>query len=65
MLDWAGPDEMMPENKSQDLSWKEKGCVCVCAGLVTCSKLLDCHKREADECEGFPEDFALVLWRGL
>lgn len=33
--------------------------------LVTCSKLLNGHEGETDECERFAEDLALVLWRGL
>lgn len=33
--------------------------------LVTCSKLLNSHEREADECESFAQDFALVLGCGL
>lgn len=33
--------------------------------LVTCSKLLNGHEGETDECERFAKDFALVLWCGL
>lgn len=67
MLDWAGPYEtMQTKNKSQDLSWKEKSeFVCVCTHLITRSKLLNSHQREADEGECFAEDFTLVLWCGL
>lgn len=65
MLDWAGPYETMQENKSGHQLKSLSVCVCVCTHLITCSKLLNCHKREANECEGFAEDFALVLWCGL
>lgn len=31
----------------------------------TCSKLLDGHEREPDECESFSQDFTLVFGRWL
>lgn len=74
ILDWAGPEQRMATTKDKDHTLKVCGYVCTykdhdCFRFAvfgfTCSKLLNGHEREADKCESFAEDFALILWCGL
>lgn len=76
ILDWAGPEGdndktrgqgSGSEEEEEEESTKSDSATnsSFIAFLLTCSKLLNGHEREADECEGFAQHFAFVLGCGL
>lgn len=69
-LRWTCRVDCKPSRQNSACGEKKKGsmtrcCRVVLLFLVTCSKLLNGHEGETDECERFAQDFALVLRCGL